>query len=1595
MAEQSQNPGAVTNSFTKGMVKDMNETFVGEGLWTHARNLANNSHDGHMGVVGNEPANLHCVTLPYDLIGCVHLTDDQWAVFTTDDVNSEIGVFDESRCLYTKKVNDPCLNFKRTHLVTGISRKRFDCDRPVYWSDGLNPDRFMDLDNPPFKYTTQLVNDCAIKTFTNELDCERIRIATLVEHPCLTIKKGKSAGTLPNGSYQVCLAYTINQVRITDYIGLSEVQSLFDHQNVVSSLEVTVVDVDKNFEEFELVLVAQINSQTIARRVGYYSTNQGTIYIDNISNEQISIPIADVVVRTEPVEKSDAIYQVNNYALRVGVYSKTKFNYQPQANQIRTSWVAVEYPADYYHKAGNNTGYMKDEQYSFFIRWVYNTGERSDSFHIPGRAPLAGEEVAVFGGDAFETVGSSDQVESKKRWQVQNTATVESITPSTLPDGGLVKATGKMAYWESTERYPDNRKDIWADLCGKPIRHHKMPDETVSSLLNSYNNVNDTITILGVQFENITHPLDRHGKPILSIVGYEILRGSRQGNKSIVAKGLLNNLREYDIPGTRVNGLYQNYPYNDLDTDYLLTSEVALLDPSLAGVIGPDDDELIQITDTSEDQYDDEDEEDEKAGKRRRRQEARQRRADRRAAKKKLREQRDKLKAGRTGRSEASLDSPLSKYKKDYLSFHSPDTAFTKPFLGVSELKVYQEISGKSQGFFSHPYKHPKFKTPTNFAGIFSSVISVLVSVGNILSVMAQDMNITLAGTEGLPYDKKLSLTKKPNFAIGGSAEVLGTGGSVMFPNPVIAIENTIIGVYNATMAVAMTVLESNMIGEQIMNIVYGMIPKRQNALQYDSHGFYNNAFTKAENYRRYRIEKSGYVGNSVHSFDADHTINNVNRAGFVALKIDREITNPAVVDNSRFRFNSIGRINRMGESTISGHYGAIKVTIQSQYGQLESIKQLPISYCVQAANNPTAKYKTEVLFGGDVYINRFTEKNSFFFFNTWLMGEPDMAEFDYRAYAAIAYPRFWIDSTRQSYRIFSNVANNRSLDELDSSLFFVSQGYFYLFYSGVRDFYVESEINLAYRDWEDTPAKRHYDPYEYKDYPQMFRSDIIKEGNYYKYDYSLSVAKLFGSQITWGSMFPRDFDPKKAETCYSYYPDRVIYSLPQQMEAKKDSWRIYLANNYKDFGSPITAVKSINRTGALFMMRRQSPLQFMGQEELKLDGTGAKITIGDGALFSGAQQLQNVVNVDESYEYGSCQSKWATLNCTHGVFWVSQDQGKVFQFAGGINEISRDGMKWWFSKYLPSELLKVYPEYPLSDNPLEGVGVQMIYDNTNEIIYISKKDYKPLMKDLIYDSKGFYKMVDGIKTYYPFTDRLTWEDASWTISYDPKNKMWLSFHDWKPTYTIPGKSHFMTVNRNSIWKHNSRCDLFCNYYGVDHPFEIEFVSATGQVVNSVRNVEYLMESYKYYNDCGDKLHILDQNFDNAMIYNSEQVSGLLEMDLKSKTNPVTMLSYPQIGQSSIKILYSKEENKYRFNQFWDITRNRGEFTSTDIPMFITRANGYEFQINPQYVNYQKSPLERKKFRHNVNRVWLRKLKSGDSKIIFKISNQKLLQSPR
>ncbi len=537
-----------------------------------------------------------------------------------------------------------------------------------------------------------------------------------------------------------------------------------------------------------------------------------------------------------------------------------------------------------------------------------------------------------------------------------------------------------------------------------------------------------------------------------------------------------------------------------------------------------------------------------------------------------------------------------------------------------------------------------------------------------------------------------------------------------------------------------------------------------------------------------------------------------------------------------------------------------------------------------------------------------------------------------------------------------------------------------------------------------------------------MFRTPYIKDTNYQKYDYALSISKHFTNFASWGNIQSRIYDPGNV-SCYTTYDKRVIYSLQQQFELTKDNWRQFLANNYHDFDSQVVSMRPVGRTGAIIMLNNNSPILFQGVETLDLNG-GTKLSIGDGQLFN-AQPLQNLVNADPEFEYGSCQNRFSVINTPAGLFYMSQNQGKVFSYGQGLQDVSKSGMKWWFSQYSPYALLEDFPniESNILDNTIIGVGCQTTYDNINEIVFFCKRDFKlkPAFKGKVtYLFSNKFGHVDFPGYQFDLGDPMYFDDASWTVSYDPKTRYWVSFHDWHPDLTIPTSGSFVSTKLNSLYTHNANCNDYCNFYGVQHPFEIEFPFNTGQTVTTLRSIEYLLECYRRdQNYCVDQFNVLDYNFDQAVIFNNEQVSGYLNLNIFPKNNVVLSQQYPKLNTSnlaSFDILFSKEEHKYRINQFWDITKDRGEFPiNSDYPptgpvvpgttvlqgnyaqenLWITQANGYIKTLNPVNLDYNKPQLQRKKFRNYLNSLKLTKNNSRDTNMIVKIINTKHQISPR
>lgn len=1572
--------------FNKQMIKDLDETMMSGAFWTSAINAVNNSHQGDMGALGNEPANRFVAKVPYTLIGAITLTGDQWVLFSTDDVSGEIGVFDDSQGSYVTTVNDRALAFKRTNLITGAAKKNYDCTYSVYWADGLNPDRMLNLSKVPYiQKVSKKKTVCVVPEYTNQLDAEALRLSRLVTSPALELKKSTTGGSLLNGSYQAVIAYAINSIRITDYFPPSNVQSLFEHQNLSGALELEILECDQNFEEFELVIISSVNQQTAARRIGIYSTRQKVIMIDQIKESLPAVPLEWIPQQTPTYDRSDAIYQVNDYLLRTGVYTKPDFNWQPLVNKIVTKWVAVEAPADYYIKGGNATGYMRDEVYAFFIRAVYNTGERSACYAIPGRVGAGDELSLATGADVFEMQLPVKPDKPLKRWQVENTAKVTSTQNYIIEEGNVI-AEGLMGYHESTELYPDDKPLIWDKNCGMPIRHHRMPD---NDLVPIHTQEGRKIVLLGVKFENIQQPLDLYGLPIASVIGYEILRASREGNRTVVAKGILNNVGQYDLPEALSDkqGLYPNFPYNDVRPNPFLSK----------GVV--------------------------------------------------------------SGGCQGKGFTPLATFRRDVFTFHSPDTQFKNPFLSATELKIHGVISGTVTGAYDQVYKHPKHKLIRDFALIVAGLVGVgtgLVAIKGKRTTVSRGptaINLGIAGTSNsIPsggatvaayyavsaaFDLLTNLTGVDTTALGSMMDqlkaklnpasssvasapsVIGGGqdkhqeesGVSALPLPLRIAGGTFLFTYFFSQGT-----------DEALRVIENLIPYQQYAYQYNSHGFYNQFLKQGSGNRRRYIQESAYLDPYLQEFAGKYRINNLYRSRQVLLELNREIDYAAINDNTRMTIGDLKQWSNPSQSFISttaAFYASMKLPLEAQYGQLESCVLMPISTEVHATTLIAGTtFISPVLFGGDIYINRYTEKNSFPLFNEWMHDVPDGTEWNYMSYVNLPYPNYWMNTTRYEvtnlmsalirFNFKDNVLPNdlahfdrQSSDCNKKVSFVINNAFFYLFINGVRDFFVESELNMAYRDWGEQDYQRHYDPVGLSDLKTLFRSDIIKSGNYFKYDLSLSISRLLNNFISWGQVLPRDFDPKVAVSCYQHYQKRIIYSLPQQEELRKDNWTAFLVNNYKDFGSRVTAIHSVGQNGAMIFFEDRSPVMFMGVDQLQTDA-GVKITVGDGGLFQ--QPLSAVTNADPNYEYGACISRMSIINTPGGLFWISQEQGKIFQYggstsmyqSGGMQNIADQGMKFWFNHYLPSQLLKDFPTFQLVDNPVVGIGCMSVYDSMNDIAYFIKRDYKVRdnYKDsLTYDSDNVFLLRGRSKVL--LGDPVYFEDAGWTVSYDVKTRAWISFHDWRPSAVLPSRSHFLSVKGGGIWKHNDRCDLFCNFYGTDYPFEIEFPFSTGQDVTTIRNLEYMLECYIYYANCEDRHHILDMNFDRAMIYNSEQHSGILKLMLKPKNDPYALLDNPVTSANGVDTYYSKEENKYRINQFFDLTRNRSEFNDQYIPMWQYAADGYHKQVNGNYITYSKTALQRKKFRHYTNRAILRRVSCGNVKMILKMVNTKFIKSFR
>ena len=572
-----------------------------------------------------------------------------------------------------------------------------------------------------------------------------------------------------------------------------------------------------------------------------------------------------------------------------------------------------------------------------------------------------------------------------------------------------------------------------------------------------------------------------------------------------------------------------------------------------------------------------------------------------------------------------------------------------------------------------------------------------------------------------------------------------------------------------------------------------------------------------------------------------------------------------------------------------------------------------------------------------------------------------------------------------------------------------IKNAFFYLSVNGVRDFYCESTLDISARGYSNVTGRRFFDEEKYNAIPEMFdyRTGSWKYGDEFIFNDAFASDGITSLMLPLAQLQDGLYNPKTNEQCYENGLNRLIWSHPfTSLQDKFDAWRMFDYADNNDYVSRPVSVNELFGQGIAVFFENMPP-QLYGNKKLTI---GEDNIVNVGTITGELKGGESAFNGHHSLETGSCPSTECVLSTPSGLYNISPRSGKISTYGNSGMLLTNDYLDWWLEKYIPTQLTiteegkKTFKnvEFEYLDNPVVGVGYQTAYDSENDVLYFSKTDYKIRQGvSLSYIGNLQFRVIDGIGRglITRFKDPAYFEDASWTVSCKVTREglAIISFHDWHPALTMQSKNNFMTIREGDIWVHNDNKFSFCNFYGVQYPFVVEFPASIKGGTRYLNDIKYYMEAYKYADNGHDRYHVLDANFDKAIVFNSEQCSGNLTLDLTPKNNTAARLQYPfySTTDGTIHVLYSKEEQTYRINMFRDMVRDRGEFSTREQFLFNTEANGYISQINQMAINYQKSELEHKKFLHIMTKVRLTKEDSGDINYILLLGNPRVNTSFR
>jgi len=1557
----------------------------GELSW--ALNAVVENFDGNEVSYQNEQANILCSNFPsgYTVIGKLNIIEDNIKIFWLANEStgqSEIGKIVD--CEYSTVINPDCLNLDVNHpILKSVYRKNECGEIEIYWVDGYNRTRYINLSQLPYKVEEGTV--VCEDVITTEIDCNKLNLQPNFKIPQLDIIDVNSDGELEAGTYQFAVQYADAEGNpYTSFYSVTNPLPIFDptkitqnfNYKVGKSIVIDISNIDRTglYEFINLAVIKTVNNISTPELVGTYDITNGEIKITYTGQNKTGIQLSmeDIFLKYEIYDTADDITTAQDTLILKGLTTNERISYQSIANQIKLYWQTWRIPQDRYKDelvATYLKGYMGDEVYPYEIAFLIENGVETDGFHIPGRTAIPSDLVPVSNDDVVDTDAEvcEPQNTTLPYWQVYNTASLlgyeqvyldflNGIRYADCPNPkvcGVIDIDptdpacysgpfqyGEFAYWESTDTYPCN--DIYGELSGKPIRFHKFPDSTIAHIHDNQGFIYPKGLKIDVnQIVQLINNSDLTPEQKSQIKGFKILRGNRANNKSIVAKGLLYNVGKYrkDNKGY----YYPNYPFNDLREDPFITVNSNYVEPNdsngqsgtsncfeyeISTALGP---VTAQYTncETGQVEY--------------------------------VPVQTGLpvticsstlpfFTAGGVGvitqksycssgdepsdvvEGKAQLKGFETDDSKQRYTFHSPDTHFYQPYIG-NILKLETAEYGKAESHFTEVKNHAKYK----FLSDTAVSVALLTAVGigfasNTFGVSTNVFNGTAAYTS---FQIMLDIMEK------------------LIPNKNFTYQQTALGEY-----------------------------KQYKIVQ-------NNTGNKQR-----KIDLGVYLQPGMVNIGDENTINNYQRESSVYLRTTKTLPYvsdvPGVAeDNTRYTLSQVDKCSSpsdISEVDISAYYSSIKKNIPNQYGQLYSYETIDTGF--QFTLDLTQSYPNGwySVFGGDVFINRFALKRKYpFFIDNRVSPErtnmfPNNSDVFYNFLGNVGYPKYWFSTDIRRGSFFGLFGVKDTAFDCKENKFFYDSGKIYLFSYGIPYYFCESEVNVdlrqAYNDKEGD-----FFPRVSSDIPDDWLQETyvtIKNDNTYYYNKTYSKQ----NKENYFSHLPNSWT---GDECTTNYPYRAIFSeqiSDNKRSLNKSAWKIFKPSARFDFPQNYGKLISLDGIENRQVLARFEQKSLLYNAMLTAPTSAANVYLGQ-SLFN--QQVPPLDYADVDLGYMGSQHKFL-LKTEYGHVSADAKRGQIFLINGQqTKDITNNNASKFFTEFLDFQIKKSFPDIDI-DNHFKGIGLHGVFDSKYNRLIITKLDYKPI-KGVTYEN-GVFK-YGGVEVQLTDTDYFC--NYSFTASYDFDNQAWISLHTYIPNYYVGDANYFYSgINGaiSSIWEHNTAINKFNNFYGEIHPYIIEYPYAYGPNDQILQNIKDYSRVYQY-TDFREFVETDDYYFNKLIAYSTQQCSGILNLFKKPANNLKEYSTYPKYNTDSKDITFTKSNSFYQINTFWDMVK------SVKSPIWTKSCENISIykELNQSNLDYSKRSFKKAPLRSKELKLRLILDNRDDIKIISSFIISPTMQS--